>query len=620
LLGASAKAGVGAAGLALVGCGDDDDDAAVAQAQTQAQAQAQAQAEEQVQAPAGEEPMEEQQVPVFNPTPGDFDGLQISGTLTSVDLFPREPPSLDPFIETSFLAQQIGTNIYSRLLKFGSGPGIKALATIKGDAAETFEAVDADGLEWVFSLRDMPFHQSARAGDLLGGRSMDAEDVTASFERFRTDSANFKLFELVDSLEAVDSRTLKFTLGEPFAGFLENLASPSGLFVMSKEANHGEIDPAKDDGLIGTGPYQFENLRPAVEVVFKRNPNWYEKVITPAGVEFSAPLHERVVHIIQTEYATRFALFVDGTADFWDMDGNNRDLGTMIEQVPEVQVVPSKPGWLFAGYQFNQTSENGLWRDPRARIAISHAIDRAGLIEAFGEVSLIERDFGATIPTGWGTLVPWGKGGEFWQLDPQAHVGESWADNFSFDPARGRQLLEAAGYDGSAVDMNYLQATYGTVYDQFTEAQLPMLADIGLNIDSQIREYAQQWSSEASRDFPGLYYNYVTPFGTIDEYMQLWFSPDNDDVRHPAQRKIRTAEIDALVASQRQEFDRAARQEMVHEVIRQASDIMNVVHSPRIGWGSNEVAQPWIRSWDQYDSAGYGWFIEELPYVWTERT
>ena len=56
------------------------------------------------------------------------------------------------------------------------------------------------------------------------------------------------------------------------------------------------------------------------------------------------------------------------------------------------------------------------------------------------------------------------------------------------------------------------------------------------------------------------------------------------------------------------------------EHVDQASDIMNVVHSPRIGWGSNEVAQPWIRSWDQYDSAGYGWFIEELPYVWTERT
>jgi hypothetical protein len=31
MLGASAKAGVGAAGIALVGCGDDDDDDVVAQ-------------------------------------------------------------------------------------------------------------------------------------------------------------------------------------------------------------------------------------------------------------------------------------------------------------------------------------------------------------------------------------------------------------------------------------------------------------------------------------------------------------------------------------------------------------------------------------------------------------
>ena len=36
MLGASAKAGVGAAGLALVGCGDDDDDAAPAAVDTSA--------------------------------------------------------------------------------------------------------------------------------------------------------------------------------------------------------------------------------------------------------------------------------------------------------------------------------------------------------------------------------------------------------------------------------------------------------------------------------------------------------------------------------------------------------------------------------------------------------
>ena len=68
MLGASAKAGVGAAGLALVGCGDDDDDdaaapaAAEAPAEEQAEEQAQAQAEEQAeaQAQAADEPAEEE--------------------------------------------------------------------------------------------------------------------------------------------------------------------------------------------------------------------------------------------------------------------------------------------------------------------------------------------------------------------------------------------------------------------------------------------------------------------------------------------------------------------------------------------------------------------------------
>ena len=131
-------------------------------------------------------------------------------------------------------------------------------------------------------------------------------------------------------------------------------------------------------------------------------------------------------------------------------------------------------------------------------------------------------------------------------------------------------LLNAAGYDGSPVDMNYLQV-YGTLYEQWTEAHLPALQAIGLNINSQIRAYTQQWSSEASRDFPGLYWNYVTPFNTIDEYLQLWFG-QIDDVRHPDQRKIRdSAKINDLVAKQCVELDRDERQAQVHEVIREAS-------------------------------------------------
>ena len=101
MLGASAKAGVGAAGIALVGCGGDDDDdddaapaAAAAPAEEQAQAEEQAmdedEAEEQAEAEAAaadeDEEMEEEAAPMAGEV--DFEAELIVG-------YGSFPPTLD---------------------------------------------------------------------------------------------------------------------------------------------------------------------------------------------------------------------------------------------------------------------------------------------------------------------------------------------------------------------------------------------------------------------------------------------------------------------------------------------------------------------------------------------
>ena len=161
LLGASARAGVGAAGLALVGCGDDDDDdAAVAEtpaAQEQAQQQAaQDQAEQAVEQEAAEqqavEDQAEQAVAQAAPVRG--------GTLVEpfVGLSSGNPPTLDPYENLTYRAQIPAGYHYSGFLSYIHGaPGVDPLnfAEVEPDAFQIPEIVDE--LTFVMTLNDNLF-------------------------------------------------------------------------------------------------------------------------------------------------------------------------------------------------------------------------------------------------------------------------------------------------------------------------------------------------------------------------------------------------------------------------------------------------------------------------------
>ena len=100
LLGASARAGVGAAGLALVRCGDDDDDdAAVAETPAEQQAAQQQVADQQADQAVDQEAAEQQvmedqeEQAVAQVQAGPIRGGIINGTF--VGLSSGNPPTLD---------------------------------------------------------------------------------------------------------------------------------------------------------------------------------------------------------------------------------------------------------------------------------------------------------------------------------------------------------------------------------------------------------------------------------------------------------------------------------------------------------------------------------------------
>ena len=87
-------------------------------------------------------------------------------------------------------------------------------------------------------------------------------------------------FGAVESVEAVDAQTVAFTLNEPFAPFLSNLAYPTGLLVSPTAVMESGADFGRNP--FGTGPFRFAEWRSNEAVVVERNTDYWGD---PAGLE-----------------------------------------------------------------------------------------------------------------------------------------------------------------------------------------------------------------------------------------------------------------------------------------------------------------------------------------------
>ena len=112
------------------------------------------------------------------------------------------------------------------------------------------------------------------------GQPVTSEDYIASIKRWAArDSMGQKMMGSVASLEAVDAKTFKMTMKEPYGLVLQSLGKPSSNvpFMMPKKT--AETDPMqqiKVEDVIGSGPFIFkaDEWKPGEKAVFVKNPTY----------------------------------------------------------------------------------------------------------------------------------------------------------------------------------------------------------------------------------------------------------------------------------------------------------------------------------------------------------
>jgi peptide/nickel transport system substrate-binding protein len=169
------------------------------------------------------------------------------------------PQSLDVNKASAWASTNVMELIYTGLLRWNKD------MQLEPDLATSWETPNPT--TYVFKLRQgVKFHN---------GRAFTADDVKFTFERM-TDPATaspFKsMWDPIETIDVMDSNTVKFTLQRPYAAFLRYLATnPQGMIVPKEAVDTLDKKP------IGTGPFVFQEHVLDQSVKLTRNPDYYEK-------------------------------------------------------------------------------------------------------------------------------------------------------------------------------------------------------------------------------------------------------------------------------------------------------------------------------------------------------
>jgi peptide/nickel transport system substrate-binding protein len=245
---------------------------------------------------------------------------------------------LDPTVSTQYIVRNHGYLVWDQLL------AVDAKGTVRPQMAEKWD-VSADRLTWTFRLRDgLEWHD---------GTPVTAEDCIASVRRFiRRDPTGLRLAPFVASIDAVDGKTFRLVLKEPYGLVLETLSKPSlaPLLIMPKRvAETDPAEPIKPEQVIGSGPFVFkrDEWKPGERVVYVKNPKYRPRAEPPSGLAGGkVAMVERVEWVNITDPQTAVNALVRGEVDA--VESVPPDLLPLLEKEKGLFLKPFTSGQYFA--------------------------------------------------------------------------------------------------------------------------------------------------------------------------------------------------------------------------------------------------------------------------------
>lgn len=305
--------------------------------------------------------------------------------------------------------------------------------------------VSEDATEFTFFLREgVTFHN---------GEVFNADDVVFTFESMLDPdfvSAKAGIYDGIKELTKVDDFTVKFTLTNPDAEFIDKLSS-MGIVPNEYVAEVG--DEEFNTHPIGTGPFQFVEWIPESRVVVERYEDYWDPEL---------PYLDEVVFMPITEDSVRLASLESGEIDLWQRNVPAEHVERL--QADERFVLEFKP-FIYYHYISLNLDRVDAFQQKTVRQAIAYAIDRQAITDVIGYGS-----------PGLGPISP---------VSPFFNPDLPY---YTYDPEKAKQLLDEAGIDPSEISFTFQTFTYPD-YQKVGELAFEMLKDIGFDVELKIDEW-----------------------------------------------------------------------------------------------------------------------------------
>ncbi len=325
-----------------------------------------------------------------------------------------EPATQNPLTKKDISTDWIVTgNIFEGLLEYDLDS-----AELKPLLAGGYK-ITADGQEIIFGLRD-DVHFS-------DGQKITADDVIFSYQTIINPGVDAQglanYYYPVREVIKIDSRTIKFTLREPYFKGVEICGQmpilPKHIY---KFIEPGEFN-GRRSGPVGSGPYIFERWDVGREIVLRRNENYWGQKPALSKIVFRVITNE--LGAIQSLRGHEIDFMAPSCEQFAELSDDKEftgDFNCLSYWNPGV-------GYSYIGWN----AKTVFFNDRRVRLAMTQLIDREMIIKH--------------LTKGLGRIVT----GPFYIFSKQY---DSSIEPWPYDTARAKELLDEAGWidrDGDGI-------------------------------------------------------------------------------------------------------------------------------------------------------------------------
>jgi len=486
-----------------------------------------------------------------------------------------QPPHFDPHAILAFSTMIPLSFAYSRLVKVKAGSSVvPGTQQVEADLAESWS--QPNETTYIFKLKKgVRWHPKPP----VNGRELTADDIKFTYERYlATTNPNRGTLEALDKIEVVDKHTVKFTMKEPFAWFVDALASTS-TWIVAKESVEKFGDLKKPESVIGTGPWMLERYEPGTRMSFVRNPNYFVPGL---------PFVDNVEITIDTDPASGFAAFLAGKYDFgpeYGMVVRRSDLDVAKQRKPKLQTKDYIV--VFGGITWPKLDQEPF-KDIRVRRAMGMAANWREVLETNAW------SLGHGVPN---TAVPAAL--KDWAL-PVDQLSADGRRLYEQDTAGAKRLLAEAGHPNGIKFPLETTPGYGPDYVDAVQIGLKNWKAAGIDAELKMKEYGAFISS--------------TIFGKFDKVGQglfgAWTDPDSYLYRYyiPGQplnaAGINDPKLADMVKLQRRTFDVAKRKDIIYDIQRYVAQQAYILFGPSVS--AVAAWEPYVKNFGPNIGHDYG--------------